>query len=93
MKISYEEFLRDREEMPVFAESIFYPEVERRELGITDKEMENIVEYFNWHINQINKRKEKQKLLELLKQRPRQLILQEKIELERDLEGLRNFSK
>lgn len=47
MKISYEEFLRDREDMPIFDESIFYPEIERRKLGITDEGMESITKFFH----------------------------------------------
>lgn len=34
---SYQDFLADRIEMPVFDESIFYPAIERRKLGISDK--------------------------------------------------------
>lgn len=82
-----------REEMPIYDESIFFPEVERRKLGITDEEMESIVEYFRWQFDQDNKRKAKHRLIELLKLRPQQLILQKKLELERDLELIKTFSR
>lgn len=36
--------------MPVYDESIFYPAVERRKLGMTDEDVEDIVEFFRWHI-------------------------------------------
>lgn len=73
-------------------ESIFYPEVERRKLGITDEEMENIVAYFQWQLDQINKRRAKYRLIELLKIRSQELVVQKKLELERDLELLKSFS-
>lgn len=60
-KLSYE-----RETLPIDDESIFFPEVERRKLGITDDEMESIVEYFRWHLDQDNKRKAKYRLVEFL---------------------------
>ncbi|MBK7962224.1 MAG: hypothetical protein IPK04_14215 [Bdellovibrionales bacterium] len=46
MKISYEEHMKDRIEMPIFDESIFYSEIKRRKFGISDEEMESVVEYF-----------------------------------------------
>jgi hypothetical protein len=45
MKISYEEHMKDRIEMPIFDESIFYPEIKRRKFGISDEEMESVVEF------------------------------------------------
>jgi hypothetical protein len=41
----------DREGMPAYDESIFYPAIERRKLGITDEDMECIVEFYQWHIH------------------------------------------
>jgi hypothetical protein len=43
LKYSYEHFLAEREEMPVYDESIFHPSIERRKLGISDEDMECIV--------------------------------------------------
>jgi hypothetical protein len=56
----------DREEMPVYDESIFYPAIARRKLGITDDEMECIVEFFRWHIKQRNRRMDCQRVIALL---------------------------
>lgn len=92
-KYSYEEFLAEREEMPVYDESIFYPAIERRKLGISDEDMECIVEFFRWHINQRNRRIDRQRLIKLLKLRMEKLIHQKKVELVRELEALQNFSK
>lgn len=88
MKISYEEFLKDREEMPVFDESIFYPAIKRRELGITDEDMECFVEFFRWHIKQRNRRKDHQRIIAILKLRAERLMNQKKSELVRELEAL-----
>lgn len=76
MKMSYEEFLKDREEMPVYDESIFYPATERRKLGINDEDMECIVEFFRWHINQRNRRMDRQRIITILKLRAERLMNQ-----------------
>ncbi len=47
----------DHIEMPVYDESIFYPEIRCRKLGITDEGMECILEFFRWHIEQRNRRR------------------------------------
>ncbi len=93
LKYSYEDFLAEREEMPVFDESIFYPEIARRKLGISDEDMECIVEFFRWHIKQRNRRMDRQRIIAILKLRAEQLIDQKKSELARELEALQNFSK
>lgn len=93
MKIGYEEYLKDRIEMPVFDESIFYPAVARRNLGITDEDMECIVEFFRWHIKQRNRRIDRKRIIALLKLRAERLMIQKKYELVRELEALKNFSK
>lgn len=92
-KYSYEDFLKDREVMPVFDESIFYPAIERRKLGISDEDMECIVEFFRWHIKQRNRRMDRQRVIAILKLRAEQLLNQKKTELIRELEALQNFSK
>ena len=56
IKISLQEHLADRIEMPVFDESIFYPEIENRRLGFTDEDVECLAKYFRWQINQQNRR-------------------------------------
>lgn len=87
-------FLDDeREEMPVYDETIFYPAIERRKLGINDEDMECIVEFFRWHIKQQNRRMDRQRIIAILKLRAEQLLNQKKSELARELEALRNFSK
>lgn len=93
MKISYEEFLRDRDNMPVYDESIFYPAIERRKLGITDEDMEYIVQFFRWHIQQRNRRVDRQRIIAILKLRAEQLMNQKKSELAREFEALKNFLK
>ena len=79
--------------MPVFDESIFYPERKLYELGFIDEDIEILVEYFRWHLNQRNLRIEKRRLISLFKLRMEQLIVQKKSELIRELEALQNFSK
>lgn len=79
--------------MPTFDESIFYPAVARRKLGITDEEMECIVEFFRWHIEQRNRRLDRRRIISILKLRVEQLINHKRSELTRELEALQNFSK
>lgn len=79
--------------MPVYDESIFHPEIARRKLGITDEDMECIVEFFRWHIKQRNRRMDRQRMISILKLRTEKLIHQKKLELARELEVLQNFSK
>jgi len=83
----------DREEMPVYDESILHPEIARRKLGITDEDMECIVEFFRWHIKQRNRRMDRQRMIAILKLRTEKLIHQKKLELSRELEVLQSFSK
>lgn len=83
----------DREEMPVYDESIFYPAIERRKLGISDEDMESIVEFFRWHIQQRNRRLDRQRIIALLKLRAEHLMNQKKFELAREFEALQSFSK
>ncbi len=93
MKISYQGFLKDREEMPVFDESIFYPERELYKLGLNDKDIECLVQFFKWHLEQRNRRMDRRPIIAILKLRTEKLIVQKKSELARDIEALRNFSK
>lgn len=51
-KIKYEEHLKDRGEMLVFDESIFYPERELYKLGMNDEDIECLVQFFKWHLEQ-----------------------------------------
>ncbi len=83
----------DRDEMPVYDESIFYPVIERRKLGMTDEDMECIVEFFRWHIQQRNRRTDRRRIIALLKLRIENLIHQKKLELSLELESLKNFAK
>ena len=79
--------------MPVYDESIFYPEIERRKLGLTDEDMECIVEFFRWHIKQRNRRMDLQRIIGLLKLGAEKLIHQKKLELARELEAFQKFSE
>lgn len=93
MKISYEEHLRDRDEMPVFDESIFYPERELYKLGMNDEDIECLVQFFKWHLEQRNRRMDRQRIIAILKLRAEYLMNQKKFELAREFEALQNFSK
>ena len=79
--------------MPVFDESIFYPEIETRKLGFTDEDIECIAESFRWLLNQRNRRMDCQRIIALLKLRMDYLMQQKKSDLVRDIEALHNFSK
>lgn len=83
----------DREEMPVYDESIFYPAVERRKLGTSDEDMKCVVEFFRWHIQHRNRRMDRRRIISILKLRVEQLINHKRSELTRELEALQNFSK
>ncbi len=50
----------DRETMPVFDESIFYPEEHCRALGLDDNDIASIVAFFRWHMDQRAKRMKKE---------------------------------
>jgi hypothetical protein len=93
MTITYEEFLRDREVMPVFDESIFYPERELYKLGMNDEDIECLVQFFKWHLEQRNRRLDRQRIIKLLKLRMEKLIRRKELELVRELEELRKFSE
>lgn len=71
----------------------FYPAIERRKLGINDEDMECIVEFFRWHIEQRNRRMHRQRIIAILKLLTEQLLNQKKFELALELEALQNFSK
>lgn len=49
----------DRETVKQFDESIFYPEERRRAFGISDDDMDSIVAYFRWQMDQLEKRKKR----------------------------------
>jgi len=51
MSIKRSDSPTDLIKMPVYDESIFHPEKQRRALGIDDEDFESIVEYFRWHLN------------------------------------------
>ncbi|MEZ0392907.1 MAG: hypothetical protein ACAH59_11875, partial [Pseudobdellovibrionaceae bacterium] len=86
MKISYEERLHDREAMPGYDESILFPEIERRKLGINDEDMKYLVEYFRWQLEQRSRRRNHQRIIAILKLRMEKLIHQKQSELSRELE-------
>lgn len=85
--------MKDQIQMPIFDESIFYPAVARRKLGITDEDMESIVEFFRWHIQHRNRRLDPQRIIALLKLRAEWLMNQKKSDLVREFEALRNLLK
>ena len=90
MKISYEEHLKSRLKMPTFDESIFYPEVERRKLGITDEDMKQLVEFFRWQLEQRNRRRNRRRVITMLKLRMEKLIHQKKIELLHEIKAFQS---
>ena len=49
--------------MPTFDESIFYPEEARRSLGINDDDMDSLIAYFRWQLEQREKRKKQEEKL------------------------------
>lgn len=51
----------ERETMPVFDESIFDPEAEVRKLGFSSEDIDAIVAYFRWFIEQGEKQKGEKK--------------------------------
>jgi hypothetical protein len=53
----------EREVMPTFDESIFYPEEARRSLGINDDDMDSLIAYFRWQLEQREKRKKQEEKL------------------------------
>ncbi len=91
MKIRYEEHIKDRIEMPIFDESIFFPEIKRCKLGITDEDMKYIIEFFRWQLDQRNRRMSCQCIMTILKLRMEKLIHQKRSELSRELEAFQNF--
>ncbi len=93
VKITHEEHIKDRIEMPVFDESIFYPERELYKLGLNDEDIECLVQFFKWHLEQRNRRQDCQRIIALLKLRAEPLMNQKKIELACELEALQSFSK
>lgn len=42
----------DRLKMQVFDESIFHPERECEKLGLNKEDLQDLVEFFTWHIRQ-----------------------------------------
>ena len=78
----------DRETMPVFDESIFYPEERCKALGLDSEDIDNIVSFVRWNMDQRDKRIAKQKLLEILRKRKTQLAMRKKIALLQELESL-----
>lgn len=91
MKISLEENLENCADLPVFDETIFYPEIKKRELGITDDDMKHPVEYFIWQLEQRNPRDDQQRVIAILKSRMEKLIHQKKVEPSRDLEAFQSL--
>lgn len=92
-RITYEEHIKDRDVMPVFDESIFYPERELYKLGMNDEDIECLVQFFKWHLEQRNRRMDRQRIIAILKLRAERLTNQKKSELIRELEALQNFSQ
>jgi hypothetical protein len=58
-----QELLKDREVMPVFDESIFEPEKIVYALGFTYDDIQVLVEFMRWHINQRNLRLEREEFI------------------------------
>lgn len=55
MRTDLQELLSDREEMPVYDESIFDPEKAVKDLGFTDEDINDICAFVRWHLDQKEK--------------------------------------
>lgn len=86
------ELLKDRETMPVFDESIFESEKAVYAMGFTDSDIEEIVEYFRWLLNQRNRHLKLNELVSILRSRHDQLLKKRRAELLRELESLQLIS-
>jgi hypothetical protein len=90
--LEIQELLKDRETMPIYEESIFYPEKALYALGFTDVDIEDLCQFMRWHINQRNIGLERKNLVTVLRTRYAQLIIQRKSDLLRELESLKSIS-
>jgi hypothetical protein len=87
-----QELLKDRDVMPTFDDSIFYPERRWRALGFDEDDIQVLVDVVRWHMQQRDLRLLKQQLVEVLKMRRGQLIIQKRVELHNELEQLSQIS-
>lgn len=78
--------------MPVYDESIFYPERILHDLGFADEDIEVLAEFMRWHINQRNRGLEMKRLMNVLGGRRDQLFLRRKADLLQELQSLEQFS-
>jgi hypothetical protein len=83
-------FEDDRETMPVFDESIFYPEEACAKLGFTPEDIKSIIEFFRWHMRQRELRTQtpRKQLIQVLRLRQKQLVEQKRLELFAELRRL-----
>lgn len=79
--------------MPIFDESIFYPERVVKDLGFTDEDINEIAQFFQWHINQRNRGLEQKKFIAVLHARLNHLISRRRLELRTEFEQLDEFSR
>lgn len=82
----------DRIEMPVYDESIFYPERVLHDLGFTEDDINDLAEFMRWHITQRNRELEMKRLLNVLGARRDQLFRRRKTDLMRELQSLEQLS-
>jgi hypothetical protein len=84
------ELRKDREFMPAYDETIFeLPDKRLHDLGFTDDDIQDLVEFMRWHINQHNLAVERKKIIVLFRMRQSKLIVHRKEELLLELESLK----
>jgi hypothetical protein len=88
-----QDLLKDRETMPVYDESIFDPEKAVRDLCFTGGDINDLCEFFRWHINQRERGIKMKSFIALLRARRDQQMLQKKFDLIKELELLEQFAK
>ena len=88
------EIIDDREKMPEFDESIFYPEVAAMALGLSLEDLSDITEYVRWLYRQkeLHEKRPRERLIQLLRTRQNQLIEHRRLELLHELRRLEKLS-
>ena len=97
MRTDLQELLSDRDEMPVYDESIFDPEKVVKDFGFTDEDINDICAFVRWHIEQREKqargnspdlRAARKILLHVLRERQTSLAKQREAALLAELNAL-----
>lgn len=88
------EFYDEREKMPELDESIFFPERAAMALGLTMEDLEAITKFVRWLHQQreLQDRKPRERLIQTLRARQKQLVDQKRLELLAELRGLEKLN-